>query len=152
MHVLIVYGSQFGTTEKLARIMGSALEQRHTVQVVAAKEAKALTGDDVQLLLVGAPDQVGGRRDLAKPFLSGLRERVFVGIAAAAFDTRMKGAEAEKGTAGAIAEALEAAGCRLVLPPEGFMVAGFTGPLAPGEDERAMAWALKAAEFVASPV
>jgi hypothetical protein len=31
---------------------------------------------------------------------------------------------------------------RLVVPPESFLVAGFTGPLVEGEEERAKSWAL----------
>ena len=35
MNVLIVYGSQFGTTEHLARVMGDALASEHRVTVVS---------------------------------------------------------------------------------------------------------------------
>ena len=39
MNVLVVYASQFGTTEKVARIIGGALEAWHTVRVVSTKDA-----------------------------------------------------------------------------------------------------------------
>ncbi|HEY8870933.1 MAG TPA: hypothetical protein VIM30_16310 [Candidatus Limnocylindrales bacterium] len=41
---------------------------------------------------------------------------------------------------------LEAAGCRVVAPPESFLVGGFTGPLVAGEEERAERWAVGVAE------
>lgn len=68
-------------------------------------------------------------------------------VAAAAFDTRM-GTPTEKNAAASetIAARLQAAGCRLVVPPESFLVEGFTGPLVDGEEERAMRWATDVAE------
>lgn len=115
-----------------------------------ANDARALTGDGVDLLLVGSPTQMFGRRLLVRSFLDGLKARDFAGVAAAAFDTRM-GTPTQKNAAEAevIAARLQAAGCRLVTPPESFLVVGFTGPLAPGEEERAKGWALGVAERLA---
>lgn len=72
-------------------------------------------------------------------------------VAAAAFDTRM-GTPTEKNaaTAEVIAARVQAAGCRLVVPPESFLVAGFTGPLVEGEEERAKTWAKGVAEQLAT--
>jgi flavodoxin len=152
MNVLVVYASQFGNTERLARVIGSALEPRHTVRVVAAKDARSLTGDGVDLLLVGSPTQMFGRRLIVRSFLDGLKGHAFGGRAAAAFDTRM-GTPTEKNAAASetIAARLQVAGCRLVVPPESFLVAGFTGPLVDGEEQRASTWALDVAERVAIP-
>jgi flavodoxin len=150
MNVLVVYASQFGNTERLARAIGSALEPRHSVTVVATKDARSLTGDGVDLLFVGAPTQMFGRRLLVRSFLDGLKSHGFSGHAAAAFDTRM-GTPTEKNAAASetIAARLRAAGCRLVVPPESFLVAGFTGPLVEGEEQRAKTWALDVVERLA---
>jgi flavodoxin len=147
MNVLIVYGSQFGNTERIARAIGSALEPRHTVRVAAARDARALPGEAVDLLVVGAPTQMFGRRLIVRSFLDGLKRQSFGNIAAAAFDTRM-GTPTEKNAAASetIAARLEAAGCRLAVPPESFLVAGFTGPLVEGEEERAKRWATELVE------
>lgn len=150
MNTLVVYASQFGNTERLAQVIGSALEPRHRVRVVAAKDARALTGEGVDLLLVGAPTQMFGRRHLIRSFLDGLTRHGFGGVAAAAFDTRMGTATQKNASeAEAIAARLQAAGCRLVAPIGSFLVAGFTGPLVDGEDERARRWALGVAERLA---
>jgi flavodoxin len=150
MNVLVVYASQFGNTERLARVIGGALESRHHVQVVRAKDARDLTGKGVDLLLVGAPTQMFGRRLLVRSFLDGLKRHGLAGIAAAAFDSRM-GTPTQKNAAEAevIATRLQAAGCRLVVPPESFLVSGFTGPLVEGEEDRARGWALGVAERLA---
>ena len=55
----------------------------------AAHDAKVARKSGVDLLFVGAPTQMRGLRLLAKPFLVGLEGRGFLGVHAAAFDTRM---------------------------------------------------------------
>jgi flavodoxin len=149
VNVLVVYGSQFGNTERIARTIGAALEPRHSVEVVGARDARALGGNPLDLLIVGAPTQMFGRRLIVRSFLDGLKRQGFGNVAAAAFDTRM-GTPTEKNAAASetIATRLQAAGCRLVAPPESFLVAGFTGPLVAGEEERAKRWALTLVEQV----
>jgi flavodoxin len=146
VNVLVVYASQFGNTERLAQVMGAALEARHTVRVVSTKNAQSMTGDGVDLLLVGSPTQMFGRRLLVRSFLDRLTSQGYEGVAAAAFDTRM-GTPTQKNAAASetIAAALRRAGCRLVAPPESFLVGGFTGPLVQGAEERARSWALDVA-------
>jgi flavodoxin len=152
MNVVIVYGSQFGTTAQLARTIGAALEPRNRVQIGEAGETRDLSGDGVDLLLVGAPTQIRARRLLVRGFLRGLRKRGFSGVPAAAFDTRMPGPIELTGAASvAIGRLLEAAGCRLIAPSESFLVADFKGPLADGEEERAARWALEMVEQVGMP-
>lgn len=57
--------------------------------MVRARDARALTGDGVDLLLVGAPTQMFGRRLLVRSFLDGLTRHGYGGVAVVAFDTRM---------------------------------------------------------------
>lgn len=141
MRVLIVHGSQFGTTEALAREMGAAISVMHQVDVVDRHDAGSLGGAGVDLLVVGAPTQFKGRRLLVRGFLKGLEHHAFEGVAAAAFDTRSHGDRGETGSAAEeIARQLSAAGCNLVAPAESFTVAGVRGPLEAGELERARTW------------
>jgi flavodoxin len=152
MHVLIVYGTQFGTTHKLARAIGAALEADHDVRLLDPHEARDVTADGVDVLFVGAPTQMHGLRLLVRPFLEGLVEHGFAGMAAAAFDTRMPGPKERTGAeSDVIASHLEQAGCRLVAPPESFLVAEFQGPLAEGEEARAQAWARSVVARVTMP-
>ena len=150
MNILVVYGTQFGNTEHVAAVIGTALEQRHSVRVVAARDARQLSAEGVDLLFVGAPTQMFGRRLLVRSFLDGLKRRGFTGVPAAAFDTRM-GTPTEKNAAEAevIADRLQAAGCHLIVAPESFLVRGFTGPLVEGEAERARTWAQAVVEHLA---
>ncbi len=69
-------------------------------------------------------------------------------LAAAAFDTRSGDRRRHGGAGPLIAERLQAAGGRLVLPPASFRVQSITGPLAPTERERADRWASALARAV----
>jgi flavodoxin len=148
VRILIVYGSQYGNTQKIAQAMGRALASDHDVRVVHAPAATAVSPDDVDLLFVGAPTQMRGLRLLVKPFLDDLETRGFRGVPTAAFDTRMGGIE-QVAAAERIARGLAEAGCPSVAPPEGFLVSGLDGPLADGEEERAADWAVAVARSVA---
>lgn len=139
MQVLIVYGSQYGNTQRIARAIASGLSPEHEVRVVSAAAASDLRGDGVDLLFVGAPTQMRGLRLLARPFLDGLEERGFNGVPAAAFDTYMNlGPQLLE--ASVIADRLAESGCRLAAKPQSFLVLGLEGPLAEGEEQRAAAW------------
>jgi hypothetical protein len=122
--ILIVYGSQYGNTQRIAQAMAAALQPEHAVRVI-------------QLL--------------ARPFLDGLEDRGFRGTPAAAFDTRLDvGPQTLESVV--IARRLEAAGCLLVCKPQSFVVVGLEGPLATGEEARSAAWALAVARSVVAPV
>ena len=151
MKILIVYGSQYGNTHRVAQAMSGALAPVHDVVMLDAASARTTTAEGVDLLLVGAPTQMRGLRLLAKPFLVGLEGRGFGGVLAAAFDTRM-GDFAQTLASEAIARHLVGSGCRLVAEPESFLVLGIDGPLADGEEARAAAWALGVAQAVAAPL
>jgi len=139
VEVLVIYGSQYGNTQRIARAIASGLESDHHVRVLPAAAASDLTGDGIDLLFVGAPTQMRGLRLLAAPFLDGLAERGFSGTPAATFDTRMDlGPQTLESSV--IADRLVESGCRLVAKPQSFLVLGLEGPLAGGEEARASAW------------
>jgi flavodoxin len=141
MRVLIVHGSQFGTTEHLARDMADAVSALHEVEVVGTHEAESLSGTGIDLLVVGAPTQFKGHRLLVRRFLKHLEAHGFTGCAAAAFDTRAHGDRGRTGSAAeSIARLLSEAGCNILVPAESFTVAGVRGPLEEGETERARTW------------
>lgn len=151
MEILVVFGSQYGNTQRIARAIARALSSDHHVRVIPAAAASEISDAGVDLLFVGAPTQMRGLRLLAKPFLDGLKQRRFAGTAAVAFDTRMDLGPQLLGST-VISRHLVDAGCRLVTQPESFLVLGLEGPLADGEEERAEAWARAVVRAVAAPV
>lgn len=156
MKALVVYDSQFGNTEQIARAVADGLGAETAVLHAGQFTAAALAG--VGLLVVGSPTQ---RFHATPPVDILLQGRDLHGLRAAAFDTRLDVTEVDSRmlrvavkvagdnawAATRIANQLAKDGATLIAPPEGFVVLDTEGPLREGELERAKAWgkALRAA-------
>lgn len=168
MSALVVFESMYGNTWQVAEAVGEGLSAHVPVQVVEVGSAPSSLGDEVRLLVVGAPTHAFGlsrgstRADAAeragRAVISagvGVREwldelQLPRGLAVASFDTH-----ADKrwvpGSAAAVARRhLRGLGGAPVVPAESFYVEGMEGPLVPGEIERARAWGRRLAGHVAT--
>ncbi len=153
MNVLVVYDTQFGNTEQVARAIAARLERVGSTRVVAIPEAAGIDLTGVDLLLVGGPTQAHGPRPALRAWVDALSAADLEGRAIATFDTRFRWPVFLSGSAArSIGRAFERKGARLVVTPESFFVTGSEGPLAEGEIERAGAWAAAVADLVASGV
>ncbi|MGE0229188.1 MAG: flavodoxin family protein [Dehalococcoidia bacterium] len=158
VRALVVYGSQWGNTEAIARAVAEALGPTARAERAADLSAAALLRLD--LLIVGSPTQGGRPLPAVTKLLASVDRGALTGARVAAFDTRIKASErgfalrllmrAIGYAAPRLAKALTAKGGRLAAPPAGFFVEGKEGPLKPGERERAAAWA-RALLAVAQP-
>ena len=150
MKALVLYDSQYGNTEQIARAIAEELAAAGAETTVQrAAEALSLAGYD--LLVVGSPTQ---SFHATKPIDALLQGHALDGVRAAAFDTRLDMAEVDSRmlklavkvagdnawAATRIATQLEKDGATMVVPPEGFIVEGTEGPLRAGELERARVW------------
>jgi len=166
MHAFVVFESILGNTEVVARAIAGGLGEggEVDVQIVEVGAAPTSLPAGADLLVVGGPTHAHGmtnpdsRRSAARkaqrPVIStriGIREWLAAvgaapaGVAAAAFDTRIKGPGLLWGSAAkAAAGHLENLGFRMAVPPESFLINGPTGPvhdvLVTGEVERARRW------------
>jgi len=147
MHVLVVYDSMYGNTEKIAQAIGTAIGA--TVLHVNQVKEEHLTGLDI--LIVGSPTQAFQPLKSMKTFLKDLPAGSLKGVKIASFDTR-----ADLGEVGSkllsflvklfgyAAEPIQAKLVRKggikVTTPAGFFVHGKEGPLKEGEIERALQW------------
>lgn len=143
MKILVVYETEYGNTERIARAIGEALSAQGATHVVPVEEVSQPNGESTDLLVFGTLTQRHGlpasRKLLESP------PSAFRNIWALAFDTRYRGPRWVRGSAAEeIGHLLRAAGCRLLAPPESFFVVGAGGPLEPGEEYRAQARASKA--------
>jgi len=141
MKALVIYDSQFGNTEQIAKAIGGGIGGE--VKVVRFGEVSVAELGSYDLLIIGSPTQ-GGRYTMSmKGFLDAIPSGSLANIRVASFDTRLKtklvkifGYAATR-----IADTLKIKGGNLVAPAEGFIVKGSKGSLAEGELERAAAWA-----------
>jgi flavodoxin len=153
MESMVLYDSQFGNTEKIARAIGAALGAtgEAAVRHIGEVESGELVGLD--LLVVGSPTQRFNPTPATMKFLKGIPAGALQGTRVAAFDTRFTvekieeirilaffvrlfGYAAEK-----IERQLKARGGTPVSEPGRFYVLDTEGPLLEEELERAAAWA-----------
>jgi hypothetical protein len=175
MRALVVYESMFGNTEAIARAIADGLAGAAAVEVTEVGVAPTTLPAGIDLLVVGGPTHAHGmskpesRADSARRagdrLVSrgiGIREWLAVlrggssTVAAAAFDTRIKGPGLLWGSAARGADKLlRGHGVRVVVGPESFLVEGPTGPLfdrlVEGEIDRARAWGAGLATRPAMP-
>lgn len=179
MRALVIYESMFGNTKRIALAVADGLSRHMAVEAVEVSLAPLAIADDVDLLVVGGPTHVHGmtsgftrtqaEKQATSPVLSeklGMREWLEESqptsrsLKAAAFDTRIKGAEILTGSAAhGYEKRLHTAGYGVVAEPESFFIATKApqdDALLPGEVERARAWgtelAVKVAGKVVAPV
>jgi flavodoxin-like protein len=156
MKALVVYESMFGNTEKVARAIADGL--RDTFDVTVADVAGMPTAFGMDLLVVGGPThafsmsrpstresaaQRGTVR--ANAVDVGVREYLacsplLLGIAAAAFDTKVDKPFLPGSAAHKAYRQLRRLRSRMVVPAESFLVADTNGPLVAGEEQRARRW------------
>jgi flavodoxin len=150
MNILIVYDSQFGNTERIARAIAGRLE---SARLLRAEEAEARDLTTCDLLIAAGPTQRQKTSPAMQAWLERLPRGVLKDVPAAAFDTRYRMSRFLTGSAAAsIASRLKRAGARLVVPPESFFIERDVPPtgekrrhemerLEPGEEARASEWA-----------
>jgi flavodoxin I len=155
MRTMIIYDSQYGNTEKIARAISSTLQQTGEVEVVRVGDVKPDLLKGFDLLVVGSPTQQFRATESMRSFLKDIPQDVIKDKRVAAFDTRLTQAFIDKHpplpfferifgyAAERIAKALKQKGGILVVPGEGFYVDDTEGPLVEGEVERAEQWAKK---------
>lgn len=153
MKILIIYDSQYGNTEKIARSVAKGFSAKDKVSVIHVREAASDDVRGVELLIVGSPTHGGQATEELQEFFVQIPKGALSTMKVAAFDTGFKREDQNFAlklliktigyAAPKIAKALQEKGGKLVVPPEGFYVKGKQGPLLEGEIERAKEWAKK---------
>jgi hypothetical protein len=164
MRALVVYESMYGNTHKVAIDIAAGLRVTHEVTLVPVTRATRELVAAADLIVAGGPTHLHGmstvssRRMAAEtarkqgsgltldpdadgPGLRGWLNRLNAeNVLAASFDTRLSGIPAFTGRASrGISRLLASRGCRLLIPPESFLV-GRQHTLLEGETARARAW------------
>jgi flavodoxin I len=143
MRAVIVYDSEYGNTERIAKAIAGGLASGGEVRLARVNEITPAELRGARLIIIGSPTQGGRPTKAMIAFLDDIPEDALKGVKVVAFDTRMptKLVKIFGYAAGRIADSLQEKGGTLVTSPEGFFVNGSKGPLAEGEMERAESWA-----------
>jgi flavodoxin len=141
MDILVVYDSQYGNTERIARTVADTAKTAGTVRLARAGIDASPGIGDVDLLIVGSPTQGWRPTPAMQSFLACIGSDLPPGVAVACFDIRFAKTRWLTGSAARVmAKALRAMGLAPLVPPESFLVAGTDGPLVDGELDRAAGW------------
>lgn len=147
MKTLVIYDSEFGNTEHIARAVAKRLSQFGPARTLRVEIADPEDLEGIDLLVLGSPTQGWRATQPFKAFIDRFPEGSMDGIPAAVFDTRYKMTEVLTGSAAKrSAKQLRKLGLELLLPPESFFVKSKEGPLFEYELERAESWAQALAE------
>ena len=145
---IVIYATRSGNTRMVATAIADELRKHGEVHILSAEEARAAMPDQVDLLVVGGPTEGHGATEAIVRLLDRFGPQTLDGVAVAAFDTRLRWPRVLSGSAAdIIARRLEAAGARVVVPAESFLVSR-KPELEAGELERAPLWAASVAAAV----
>jgi hypothetical protein len=164
MRALVVYESIYGNTHAVAIDIAAGLRTTHEVTLVPVTRATPELVAAADLIVAGSPTHLHGmptvtsRRMAAEtarkqgsglnldpdadgPGLRAWLERLDAeNTLAASFDTRLRGFPALTGRASqGVSRLLSSHGCRLLVPPESFLVSK-QNTLLKGETTRACSW------------
>lgn len=142
MKSLVVFDSQYGNTEKVARQIEKTLGAFGETRAVRVSEVTPTILERIDLLVVGSPTQAWNSTSAMKDFFGHLNPPLTNHIFAAAFDTRFDKPRLITGSAAyTMAKELKRRGATMLLKPESFLVTSAEGPLVEGELEHAARWA-----------
>ena len=148
MNTLVVYDSQFGNTERIARIIAHTLRTFGEAHAARIDPYHIFRTEGLDLLLVGSPTQGLNATHEIQAFLRDISPEILKGVGVACFDTRFRGRLWKHSAATYMDRQLRALGIETLVAPESFFVKSMKkeGPLLDGELERAVDWALSVKE------
>jgi len=141
MKTLVIFDSQYGNTEKIARAIAGAIKGE--VKVQRSSEVNIADLKTYDIIVAGAPTYGGRPMPPMVEFFKKIPDSGLTGKKVAAFDTRIATAIVKifGFAAPKIETAMKAKGGNPIVPAEGFFVIGGKNAiLKEGELERAAAW------------
>jgi flavodoxin len=152
MNALVVYDSQYGNTERIARAIADGVGESGQVRAVHVNSAPLADLQSLDMLVVGCPTRGWRPTPAMQSFLEEVSSERSAGPVVACFDTRFRLPRWLTGSAAKVmAKELREKGASLLVQPESFFVKGSEGPLHEEELNRASAWARTLLEKVEAP-
>lgn len=141
MKAIVIYDSQYGNTEEVAKAIGKGFGEE--AKVVRVGDVKVEDIAPYHFVVIGSPTQGGRQTAAVKAFLDNVPAEALKDKRLAAFDTRLKNVLVKMFgyAAPRIEAAIKEKGGNTTAQPQGFFVKGRRGPLLDGELDRATTWA-----------
>lgn len=146
MNNLVIYDSIYGNTKLIAE----AIVKSISANIININDLKNSDLDNLDLLVIGSPTLGGQATQKIQQFAKDLPKEFFKNTKVAIFDTRFLEKDLNFAlkllvktigyAAPKIAKVLSNKSAKIIVSPEGFIVKGKEGPLAPGELDRAKDW------------
>lgn len=144
MNALVVYYSEFGNTQEVAKAIAEVFQGTGEARTLSTGQFTVADLQGVDLVVMGTPTHRMKLPEVVQPVLEELPRRILHGVSVAAFDTSYEmGAFLSRFTAAKrIDRKLRRLGGKRLVTPETFHVRRHhEGPLLDGEIERAQRWA-----------
>jgi flavodoxin len=142
MNALVLYDSESGDTEQLAKEIAGTLQGYGRAQVMPADDPSVDAVATADLLVVGVPTSKHGLTPTMRGFLNRMPPGALLGKQVAVFDTRQHAPRIVTGSAAHdLGRRLKGMGADLVVSPKSFFLAGKDGRLYPAEPYHADRWA-----------
>ena len=144
MNTLVVYDSQFGNTERIARVIAHTLRSFGEAHAARVDPYHIFKTEGLDLLILGSPTQAFSPAHEMQSFLREISPEALRGVSVVCFDTRFRGRLWKHSAAPYMDKHLRALGIETLVAPESFYLKSMKkqGPLLDGEMERAVSWAL----------
>ena len=142
MNALVLYESEFGNTQQIARAITSVLARHGAARLESIYRLGHSVLEGVDLLILGSPTQYQEATPDMLAWLDRIPPRALYGMPVGVFDTRYHLPRLLAGSAAeSISKTIQQQGGNLIAPPKSFFVTEREGPLEAGEIERAASWA-----------
>ncbi len=89
MKALLIYGSRYGNTQKIAEAISRGLRETGSAQCIAVDEAAPSSLAEADLIVVGGPTEAHNLTPAMKDFFAGPARSALKDKPAVAFDTRL---------------------------------------------------------------
>lgn len=141
MRIQVIYSAPCENMDQLARVIAKALTPSGTVRLASVSQLVGAELYGIDLLVVGCPTPLHGLNPAMRFWLDDLPQEMLHGLPVATFYLTCRNAHLlNVPAAQSLAQRLQRAGARLIVPPESFFVASGQACLELAEGERAVYW------------
>ena len=142
---IVLYDSRYGNTERIAKAICNGMKEVGFDEVIAQSGGRTTPDElrDSEVWIFGSPTHKGRTSGNFKKLFKWMRKELVLDRIGVAFETRLEGSDG--GAASMIESVMKECGVTIIHEAESFVLEDKTGPLAQGEESRAISLGRKLA-------